>query len=287
MTIDYHNLKNWHFDDFTQTYTKNDSILYALGIGFGSDPTDRHHLRYLLEDGLLAFPTMAVVIGLKPGWLASAGTGVNYLRVLHAEQALRIHRPLPAEGRVISRTRVTEVVDKGAAKGAIVFTERTLHAEQHDEILATVTTASFCRANGGFGGPVTKGPDPHPLPSSPAQFSVDIPTSRRAALIYRLSGDFNLVHGDPDVARAAGFSEPILHGLCTYAIAGRAIIEAACGHDAGRLISLAVRFSAPVYPGETLRTEMWRDGDVISFRTTVPGRDNVVVLNNGRAEIRA
>ena len=135
MAIDYDSLKNWQFKDFTHSYTARDAILYALGLGFGAEPTDEAQLQYLLEDRLVAFPTIAVVLGLKAGWLADPATGIDYLRVLHGEQSLRIHRPIPPEGEVLSRTRVKEVVDKGKAKGAIVFTERELFSSGGKELL--------------------------------------------------------------------------------------------------------------------------------------------------------
>jgi acyl dehydratase len=284
MAINYKTLKNWEFDEFVHEYNHRDTILYALGLGFGTEPTDLGQLRYLLEDRLVAFPTMAVVIGLKAGWLAMPGTGVDYMKVLHGEQCLRIHRQIPSAGGVLSRTRVKEVVDKGKSKGAVVYTERHLYSRPDHELLATVTTASFCRADGGFGGPITKGPDPHPIPAGAPQHTIDLTTSRRAALIYRLSGDWNAIHGDPAAAKEAGFPVPILHGLCTYGVAGRAIVQQYCAGDGSRLTTLDVRFTAPVFPGETLRTECWRDGSIISFRSRALERD-VIVLNHGRAEI--
>src|SRR5882757_4351263 len=181
MAIVYEKLKNWHFDDVVQTYTWRETVIYALAIGFGHDPTSEDDLRFLLEDRLLAFPTMATVVGLTPGWLANPQTGVDYLKVLHAEQQLRLHRPIPAHGSVTARTRIVEIIDKGASKGAIVVNERKLYAGAgEDSHLATVTTSSFCRADGGFGGPVTNGPDPHKIPGEAAHATVDLPTSRRS-----------------------------------------------------------------------------------------------------------
>jgi len=283
VAIVYEKLKNWRFDDVVQDYSWRDTVIYALGIGFGADPSNEDELRFLLEDRLVAFPTMATVLGLTPGWLAHPETGVDYLKVLHAEQQVRLYRPIPAHGTLKARTRILDIIDKGASKGAIVVNERKLYASD-DSHLATVLTSSFCRADGGFGGPVTKGPEPHRIPEEPAHATLDLPTSRRSALIYRLSGDLNPIHGDPAIARRAGFKEPILHGLCTYAMAGRAVVSQYCREAPARLKALDVRFSAPVYPGETLRVELWRQGTTVSFRVRVVERD-VVVLNNGRAEV--
>jgi len=216
--------------------------------------------------------------------MANPRTGIDVVKVLHAEQRLTIHRPLPPAGTVVAKTRVLEVIDKGAERGAILITERTLHEKAGGELLCTQMSSTFCRGNGGFGGSVTASPSPHAMPSSAPQRSADTRTSRRAALIYRLSGDYNPLHCDPQTAAAAGFREPILHGLCSYGIAARSIIEIFCDGDGDLLRALDVRFSSPVYPGETLRTEMWSDGSVIAFRTRVLERD-VVVLNHGRAQV--
>jgi acyl dehydratase len=147
-----------------------------------------------------------------------------------------------------------------------------------------VTQTIFCRGDGGFGGPPRQTPPPHPIPARAPDAVCDLGTRPEMALIYRLSGDYNLLHADPAVARAAGFDRPILHGLGTFGVSGHAVLKTLCGYDPARLISFAGRFSAPVFPGETIRTEMWRDGAVVSFRARVVERD-VVAINNGRAEV--
>ena len=153
------------------------------------------------------------------------------------------------------------------------------------ELLATLTSTTFCRADGGFGGPTGPVKTVHELPTRAADHSVDFATQPRAALIYRLSGDYNPLHAEPAVASAAGFKRPILHGLATYGIAGWAVVKQVCGGDPAAMQSLDVRFSSPVYPGETIRTELWVDGKVVSFRARAVERD-ILVLNNGRAELR-
>jgi len=287
MAIDYEKLMGWRFADSVQSYTRRDAMLYALGLGLGADPTDEKQLRYVYEDGLEALPTMAVVLGGSGNWLRDPAAGVDYLKVVHGEQWLALHRRLPPEGTVVGRSRVTAVIDKGAGKGALIYVERKLFLQEGGEPLATLTMSVFARGNGGFGGPAS-GPTPplHALPEGAPQRSCDLATLPRQALLYRLSGDYNPLHADPEVARAAGFPVPILHGLCTYGIAGHALLRTFCDYDASRLRALQARFSAPVYPGETLRTEMWRAGRVISFRCKAIERD-VVVLANGRAEIEA
>lgn len=284
MAIDYDALMAWPFPDIEQTYEARDTILYALGIGLGADPLDPGQLRFVYEEGLAALPSMAVVLGYPGLWMRDPETGIDWVKVLHGEQAFEIHQPLPAEGTVIGRTKVTGIVDKGAGKGALVYTERSIHDKASGEKLASLTSTTFCRGNGGFGGPDGPVLQPHPVPEGEPDEICDLPTITQAALIYRLSGDLNPLHADPQIARAAGFDRPILHGLCTLGVAGHAILKACCGYEPGRLKSLRLRFSAPVYPGETIRTEIWRDGNAVSFRSRVVERD-VVVLNNGYAEL--
>ncbi len=284
MPIDYEKLKNWHFPDLEHRYEAKDTILYALGVGCGADPMDRTELPFVYEDGLKALPTMAVVLGYPGFWLKDPDTGVDWRKILHGEQGLVIHKPLPASGTVIGRTRVTEIVDKGPGKGALLYSDREVFDKATGDLLATLTSTTFIRGEGGFGGPSGPAPEPHALPERAPDLAVDLKTLPQAALIYRLSGDYNPLHADPDVATAAGFERPILHGLCTYAVAGRAVLKACCGNDPSRLRRFDLRFSAPVLPGETVRTEIWRDGSRVSFRARVVERD-IVVLNNGLAEV--
>lgn len=282
MPIDYDKLRNWPFPDLEHSYTERDTMLYALGVGCGHDPLDPADLRHVYEDGLRALPTMAVVLGYPGFWLKDPATGVDWRKVLHGEQGLILHRPLPAAATVIGRSRVTGIVDKGAGKGALLFSERDVIDKADGALLCTVTSTTFMRGEGGFGGPAGPTPAPHPMPDGDPALVVELPTLPQAALIYRLSGDFNPLHADPAVARAVGFDRPILHGLATYGVAGRAILKACCDGDPARLKRLDVRFSAPVYPGETIRTEIWTDGTTVSFRCHAVERDTVI-LNNGLA----
>lgn len=284
MPIDHDKLMAWPFADVRQRYTRRDTLLYALGVGLGQNPTDEDELRFVYEKDLLALPTLPVVLGYPGLWMADPRSGIDWVRLVHGEQGLTLHRPVAPEGEVIGRTRITGVLDKGAGKGALIYSERTLTDARTDELLATLTATTFCRADGGFGGPSGAAPPVHELPTRSADCRVDFVTSSRAALIYRLSGDENPLHVEPAVARAAGFERPILHGLASYGVVGWAIVSAVCGGDPAALRSLALRFTAPVYPGETLRTELWVDAQVVSFRARVVERD-VLVLNHGRAEL--
>jgi len=277
-------LLNWVIPEVEQRLTRRDTILYALGVGLGADPCDTDQLKFVYEDRLQALPTMAIILGYPGPWHAHGDTGITRSHVVHGEQSLRIIKPLPVEGDVLGKTRVTGVVDKGKDKGALIMTECTVREKASGDVVCQLTSTTFCRADGGFGGPDGPVATPHKLPDTPPQQVCDLPTLPQAALIYRLSGDTNPLHADPAYAAKAGFPMPILHGRCTFSIAGHAILKTLCGYDPARFVAMEGRFSSPVYPGETIRTEMWRDGNVVSFRSTVPAR-GVTVLNNGRAEI--
>jgi acyl dehydratase len=284
MTIDYEALMNWKIPAVEQVLTKRDTMLYALGTGLGSDPMDEQQLRFVYEKNLAALPTMAIILGYPGPWHRNGATGIDGSKVVHGEQGLRIHRALPVEGTIIGRTRVTGVFDKGEGRGALIQTATEVTAKDSGEPICSLTSTSFARANGGFGGPSGPLKEPHKPPSRAPDLVCDLPTLPQAALIYRLSGDYNPLHAEPEYARRAGFKMPILHGRCTFGVAGHAILKSCCDYDPAKLIAMEGRFSAPVYPGETIRTEMWRDGNVVSFRSLVAARD-AVVLNGGRAEI--
>jgi acyl dehydratase len=284
MPLDPHKLLNWQFPEIEHTYTEKDTILYALGLGCGSDRQAPDDLRFVYEKGLLALPTMAVVLAYPGNWLESDESTVDYSKVLHGEQYLTLHRPLSPAGTVLGRTRIVDLLDKGRDKGAVLFTERSLIDEASGALIATMTSVAMLRGDGGFGGNPGPQPPPHRLPETAPKMSVDLETHHNSALIYRLSGDRNPLHADPKAAAAGGFKMPILHGLCTFGVAGRALIRACCGGDPARLRSMQVRFSAPVFPGEIIRTEMWPDGDRISFRARAVERD-LIVLNNGLATV--
>lgn len=286
MPINYDKLINWKIPEVEQQYTKRDTILYALGVGLGADPCDESQLRFVYEQNLQALPTMAIVLGYPGPWYARSDTGITRTHVVHGEQSFAIRQPLPAEGAIIGLTKIAGVIDKGKDKGALVITECTVRDKASGDTLCTLTSTSFCRADGGFGGPSGPVKPVHPIPDATPDAVCDLPTLPQAALIYRLSGDYNPLHAEPAYARKAGFKMPILHGRCTFSVAGHAILKTCCGYDPARFRAMAGRFSSPVYPGETIRTEMWRDGSIVSFRSTVPAR-GVTVLNNGRAEILA
>ncbi|MFL9924314.1 MaoC/PaaZ C-terminal domain-containing protein [Herbaspirillum lusitanum] len=289
MAIDYHTLKNWNFPVLEHSYDADDSMLYALGVGVGADPTSAGQLQFVYEQNLKALPCMAVILAHPGLWMGVPEAGVNLLKVVHGEQKLSLHRPLPAVGCVTGHSRVIAVVDKGRDKGALLVVQREIRDKLSGELLATAEQTSFCRGDGGFselGQPSDEAPasDNRPLPERAPDLICDLPTRPEAALIYRLSADRNPLHADPETAQKAGFPKPILHGLATYGVACHALLQACCDYRPERLRSLATRFSAPVYPGETIRTEIWREGKRLRFQSRALERDKIV-LSNGSAEI--
>jgi acyl dehydratase len=284
LPIDRDALLQWQIPEVRHTYTERDTMLYALGLGLGADPLNAQQLRFTYEAGLQALPTMSVILGYPGLWISDPRTGVNWKALLHGEQGFRNFRPLPTAATVIGRTRVTEVIDKGPAKGALVFTEREVVDAATGECLSLLTSTSVLRADGGFGGPSGPVPPVATIPERAPDHVVEAPTLPQGALLYRLSGDYNPLHADPAIAAVAGFQRPILQGLCTFGIAGHALLQALCDSNAAGLQAMRCRFSASVFPGETLRTEIWVDGQEVAFRVSVPARQ-AVVLNNGRAEL--
>jgi acyl dehydratase len=284
MTIVYEKLIAFDIPPAEQSYGPKDCMLYALGIGLGHDPMNEDELAFVYEKNLKVLPTMGAVLGHPGFWARDRDTGIDWVRIVNGEQGITLHQPLKSQNTVIGRQRIVEVIDKGAGKGALVFTERKVTDKASGALLATITQTTFCRADGGFGGPPRTGPEPHSIPARTPDAVCDLATRPEAALIYRLSGDRNPLHAEPAVAKQAGYPRPIMHGLGNFGIAGHAVLKTMCGYDPARLTSFACRFSAPVYPGETIRTEMWRDGAVVSFRARVVERD-VIAVNNGRAEV--
>lgn len=284
MTINYNNLMNRKFEALTHNYTEKDSMLYALGIGLGNDPLNEDCLQFVYEDGLKVLPSMGVVLAAPGFWAREPDTGIDWVKVLHAGQELILHKPLPSSGVVEATTKITEIVDKGEGKGALIVSERVVRDKATGEDLCTLVSTTMARGDGGFGGSPVSSSIPDLIPERAPDLVCDLPTLDQAALIYRLSGDFNPLHASPSVARKGGFEKPILHGLCTFGVATHAILKTLCDYDPARFHRIRLRFSAPVYPGETIRTEIWRDGNKVAFRCRSVERD-LVVINNGYAEV--
>ena len=220
MPIAYPAILDLKSDEETVAWKDRDAMLYALGIGLGSDPLNGDELPFVYENGLKAVPTFATVLAMTEGY-----------------------------GRLIARSGI-----------------------------------NFARADGGFGGSSEGEAEPHKVPDRPADLSLDFPTRPDQALLYRLSGDRNPLHADPAFAKMVGFDRPILHGLCTFGITCRAVMQGYAEFDPARVKSHQARFSAPVFPGETVSVDLWRDGDVVSFEARVRARE-AVVIKNGRSVV--
>jgi acyl dehydratase len=278
-------VRNFHFESITQSYTRRDTMLYALGLGFGSDPLDPAQLDYVYEAHLKAVPSICCVLAHPGFWAKRPELGIDWLKLLHGEQSFEIHSPIPAEGTVRASYEIAAVADKGAEKGAILHLVKTLDDANSGVRLATVRSVLFLRGDGGCGSFGDVPAEAKALPDRLPLRSSDIATWPQSALIYRLSGDYNPIHVDLDAARKAGFDRPILHGLCTLGVATRAVLTTLAGDRPERLLSLSARFSRPAFPGETIRTEFTTANDQIRFRSRVIERD-VVVLDRGTAVLR-
>ncbi|OWT58991.1 MaoC/PaaZ C-terminal domain-containing protein [Candidimonas nitroreducens] len=285
MPLNTASLRDWRFAPVSQRYTDRDTMLYALSVGFGIDATDPAQLPFVYEKGLRAVPSMAAVLCHLGAWLRDPCFGVTMAKVVHGEQRMIFHRPLAPEGELVAHAHVAGVQDKGEGKGALVHVERVLSDVATGEPVVTIVHTTFCRADGGcesFG----ISPQPHALPARAPDRSAMAAIRPDAALLYRLNVDRNPLHADPACAQRAGFPRPILHGLCTYGIAARALLLLVLDGDPSRLLAFDARFSSVVYPGETLQVDFWFEArDVVAFRACVPGRD-ATVLDNGRAVIR-
>ncbi|SEK05724.1 Acyl dehydratase [Sphingobium sp. AP50] len=273
------------------SYTDKDVMLYALSIGLGADPLNEAELPFVYEKDLKVVPTAVTVLApplsrlkpaqRKPGHRESVP---NALMLVHGEQKIELHRPLPTTGSFTVQVRTIAAFDKGKEKGAVEIRETTWTDAQGDRV-ATLTSSVFLRGDGGFDGPTDGAPAPHAIPDRAPDLSISISTRPDQALLYRLNGDRNPLHSDPASAGKSGFPRPILHGLCTYGITCRAVLEAITDFDADQILSHQVRFSAPVFPGETIVVDLWRDGKQISFEARVAER-NVTVIKNGLTVLR-
>ncbi|MFD8737066.1 MaoC/PaaZ C-terminal domain-containing protein [Streptomyces sp. NPDC059618] len=258
-------------------WSHKDVQLYHLGIGAGVPATDPDELRYTLESRLHVLPSFATVAGAgSPGvisGLSMPGVDVDLARVLHGGQSVRLHRPIPAEGTATATGRIAAVYDKGTAAILVMRTE----VADTDGPLWTNDAQIFVRGEGGWGG--DRGPGTRlEAPASPPDRTVERPVREDQALLYRLSGDWNPLHADPEFAKLAGFDRPILHGLCTYGMTLKAVVDTLLGGDVTRVRSYTTRFAGVVFPGETLRIRMWRGDGAVRVAVSAAERDDAPVL---------
>ena len=284
MPIDHESLASAAVTDVPFSYAEQDAILYALGIGCGNDPLDSAQLAYVSEHaGLRTLPTFAGMF--IPDDIVVAA-GIDQSNMLHRSEVLQLFRPLPASADLLANQRVISLSDRGAKRGADLELETELRLAKDDTVVCTIRTRIIARNDGGFGGSASTVRERHRLPDRNPDLVCDLPTRPDQALLFRLSGDFNPLHADPGIARQAGFDRPILHGRCTFGIACHAVLQTVCNYDFTLIREIAGRFSSPVYPGDVITTEMWQDGNVVSFCCKVLER-GVTVINNGRCTLQA
>ncbi|MCP2299101.1 Acyl dehydratase [Nocardia amikacinitolerans] len=261
-------------------WTPSDVQLYQLGLGAGVRWTDAAELRYLDDREPQVLPTFATVAQTlhetEPPKVSFPGIDIDLAKVVHGHQEVEVHRPIPAAGKATSTGRISEVWDKGSA--AVVVQEHTITGSDGAP-LWTTRSSIFAKGEGGFGG--ERGPSTESeLPDRAPDFDVTTRTLPQQALLYRMLGDRNPLHSDPEFARAAGFPNPILHGLCTYGIVCKTATDTALDADATRVTGFRARFAGVLYPGETIRTRIWRtDGELVIAATVVEREDAPVLAD--------
>jgi acyl dehydratase len=274
--INAERLMAWDPGTLDASYGENDTIAYALSIGIGMRPTDPLDLQFVHEKSLRAFPTLPTVLG-WPGRLTDPAYGIDHRRVVASDLEVVLHQPLAAQARLSCRPRMAHLIDKGSDGPAILCMERTL-IDERGVAVATVRNSILARQQGGFGGsPIDPRPAVRDLPQRPPDTQCDLATPPHLALLFRLHGDTNPIHADPDLAAKAGFPAPLLHGACTFGLAGFALTRQVLVGDVGRWGSMRARFAKPFFPGETLRTEMWLEGSQVLFRCLSLARGEIVL----------
>jgi acyl dehydratase len=282
MALD-HSLIGVASEPHERSWTSTDALLYAIAVGAGlGDPL--RELEFTTENSAgieqQVLPTFGALVARDGGAGRSLGS-FDPARLVHAEQAFSLHRPLPVAGTTRTTSTVTGIYDKGS--GALVVIESVAVDASTGEALVTSTGSAFISGEGGFGG--ERGPrDVWERPDRDPDLWVEEQTRPEQALLYRLTGDRNPLHTDPKFAARGGFSVPILHGMCTYGITGRALLHAVCDSDPARFGSMSGRFTRPVLPGETLVVSVWRDDGGALFQTAK--QDGTVVIDRGRVRVR-
>ena len=249
----------------------------------GRNPVDLKELPYVYEQGPV-FKTMPTLASVLVPDMFPPGLGWDFGQVLHSEQRMTLYRPLPPSADLLINKRVVDAFDWGPRKGALILFEAEGRLAADDTVMFTLGCTVMARGDGGFGGPSGTGPRPHRAPRREPDLSCDIETREDQALLFRLTGDRNPLHADPAKAAKAGFDVPILHGMCSYGIACRAILQTICDYDFTLIEGFEARFTSPVFPGDVITTDMWQDGNVVSFRCTVKDRDTIV-LRNGKCTL--
>lgn len=278
MSLDTKRLASLARKDLPFSWRADQSGLYALSVGFGREPDRPAEQEYLLPSAAQrAVPSMATVMTVN---VFEQDYGWQYEQMLHGEQYLRLYRPLRASEDVLADFSVDRIHDKGVNRPAIIMTRTDIRRASDGSPLCTLGATLVARADGGFDGPQDSLPSLHVVPDRSPDLTHHASTRPEQAFLYRMNGDHNPLHVRPDAARLAGFDKPILHGLCTYGFACRAVLETICDFDHTLISEFNARFTGPVFPGEVITTLMWQQGDEISFRCRVDSR-NVTVIDHG------
>lgn len=285
MAINYDHLMNLNIPEVRQRYSYRDTLLYALSLGLGVDPLNQRELPFVYEAEQQCLPSFGTTLGHPGFWLKQMDTGVDWVKVVHAQQELILHKTLPVAADIIGEQEVIDVIDRGEGRGAMIVWQRRILDAESGEKLCTINQSMLARGDGGFGGPEKKLTAPPVVPEREPDFISECPSSTQMALLYRLNGDWNPLHADPAVAKNAGFDRPILHGLATWGVAATAVLDKLCDFDASQIASIFGRFTAPVYPGETFRVEMWQEAKSVYCRVRAVERD-IIALNNGLITLR-
>lgn len=283
MAFDPDRLRNWNFGEQLQTYDARDAIVYALGVGLPIAPGESRDLEFLLEDRLKVLPSFAVTLATPGMWPKLPELEIDWVRVLHMAHAARFENPLPPQAEVASRASITELYDRGSEKGSVCILRRQVTDVRDGTVYCTIDQTVAMRGDGGFGGAPLPSVERPRMPDRAPDHVESVVTSPRAALIYRLSGDYNPLHADFDVARKAGYDRPILHGLASYGTACAVVLRAFCDGDPRRMKTLDLRFSGIVMPGDTLDFHCWKESGRILFEASVGGR---TIMDQGVCEVR-
>jgi acyl dehydratase len=277
MPIDLEKTRTARPIESSASWTKDQVILYHLGVGAGARATDPKELEYTYEKNLKVLPSYGVipVFGAMGGLGAMPGVQINFALVLHGEQDIEIHRPIPPEAKTRSSARLANIYDKG--KAALIVMEVATKLES-GEPLFTNRFSIFARGEGGFGGDAGPRPGNEP-PSRKPDVVAESPTLPQQALLYRLNGDKNPLHADPEFAKLGGFDRPILHGLCSFGIVCKAVVDHCLDGDTAKVARYQARFAGVVFPGETIVTSAWKDGKQILIQAATKERSSPVISN--------
>jgi len=272
------------FHPIQERYAERDAMIYALGIGIGQNPTDPFELSFVYEKGLDILPTFNAVLASPSAWMQDLKYTIDLTQLVALSHHLEVFNKLPPTGSVTSYVRVTHIYDRGIGKGAVIHWERDLVLNGPGQLISRMHARALARGNGGFGGEPSPERHRQNVPVRPSDYSVQWQTSHSQALLYRLSGDSNPLHADPEIARSASFTRPILHGLCTLGIVAFNLMKIARCSDASQIRSISTRYAGIVYPGEKLLINFWHEEGQWHFQCKSCERD-AIVLDGGTATL--